>query len=690
MFAFAPFGMTPFAMPAASSGSSVVGERIGGDVVAIVNRVTSKAFFGIALAQNVVMQREKVTVLGLDIVQKVRVLPAQTIELAQRVVAALPARLPFSGQSAYDGQDFTFDLSIGGEAFPLCDLFDELTISMGEDEAALLQMFAKPREARGVNVNLYQFINKELRLDVVSSASRVRVFTGLVDACSADDLISGQRIVISATDARERRLNQQTRSFVEKIGYFSPLVFKKPEEYDYQAEEVTDRISTIPYSIEWFEGNPYMTALRPKALPDFEIGPCAVLTANPPALGLSSSERHINAAELTLQIQSQIAYQREMRFEFDSGYSICDYFTHSYPPEVKAIQAAANGAGWMVNDFTFTGLLPNQSVQCWFMKGENHWIASKRRFVDENGQKFVEDMSQLYAHKANWTAAKRFLQPTEERYKVRVQHAGSIAQFGEQKKQYSLSITNELEQIKDEKAVMKWEDWDTYQSPPSSFQAIPGGYARWLNRIEPGIDDAIQCVMAQMSVDILKSHRDACSLEMLFAPQIDLRHTVQISIPNLQLLGKVSAVRHRIDLAKKRGTTELEVKYFANGDGVDQDFKVAPLPVRAQPDFYSRPQIKQKLGTERINLDMPIVEDAATANPDWINYGNAFLMYKAQGNIVREYPNLYRPEVKMYRFDQFIVRTPEIEKESTDTMDISLPTQVFEIGLFNNPVQVML
>ena len=689
MFAFAPFGLIPFALPIAESDDSVVGKRIGGDVIEVVNRVTSAAFVGLEVAQTVLLQREKVTDLLIEIEQTVRVLPVRVIELAQRVEAALSKRLPFSGTNAYNNEDYTFRMTVGGEEVSICALFDEFTLSMGEDEAAVVNLLLKPREARGINIDLYQFINKELVIDVVRKSGDVRVYTGLVDACSADDLIAGQRISLSATDARERKLNLQPRSWVERIGHFSPLVFKKPEEYDFQAEEVTDRLSTIPFSIEWFEGNPYMTPLRPKAVPDFVIGACDVWAANPPALGLSSSERHINAAELTLQIQSQIAYQREMQFGFDSGYGICDYFTHSYPPPVTAVQTAANGAGWVVKNFAFTGLLPNQTVQCSFMSVPNGWVASKRRYVDENGQKVVEDVSQLYAHTASWVGCKRFMQPTEEKYIIRVQHAGSIAQFGEQKKQYSLSISNEIEQIKDDKEIVKWEDWDSYKKPSNKFQTVPGGYARWLNHIETGTDTAIQCMMAQMSVDILKSHRDGCTLEMKFAPEIDLRHTVYIDIPNLKLLGKVSAVTHSVDLGNAKAVTQLEVKYFANGLGADQNYAVAPVPQRGRPDFYAKPKQYHGMGTERIALNALILDEEDETSPPTM-VGNVFYMYKAEGNIVREYRNPNRNDVKLYRFDQFIVRTPDIEAESTDTMDISLPIQIFEIGIFNNPVEVYL
>ena len=689
MFAFAPFGLIPFALPVADSGDSVVGERIGGDVFVIVNRVTSRAFFGIELAQTVLMQREKVAVLALNVVQTVRVLPERTIDVAQRVEATLPKRLPFHGGRAFGGEDYTFFMSIGGEEVSICALFDEFSLNMGEDEAAVVNMMLKPREARGVSIDLYQFINKEMIIEVVRASGNVRLFTGIVDACTADDLMAGKRISLSATDARERHLNQQPRSWVEKIGYFSPLVFKKPEEYDFQAEEITDRLSTIPFSIEWFEGNPYLTALRPKAVPDFEIKSCDVRAANPPALGLSSSERHINAAELTLQIQSQIAYQREVQFYFDSEYGICDYFTHSYPPLVSAVQTAANGAGWVVSNFQYKGLLPNQWVRCRFMSKDNYWGASSRGYVNESGDRTVEDLSQLYAHLASWQGAKRFLQPVEEKYKIRVQHAGSIAQFGEQKKQYSLSISNDVEQIKDDKEITAWEDWESYKKPSAKFQQITGGYARWLNKIEAGTDTAIQCVMAQMSVDILKSHRDGCTLEMKFAPEIDLRHTVSIDIPNLKLVGKVSSVTHAVDLERARAVTTLEVKYFANGLGTDQNYVVAGLPDRGSPGFYKKPQLSRYMQTMHIYSDTVVIEEenADVSPPIW---GDVFYMYKAEGNIVREKRNYGRNDVKLFEFEQFIVRTPEIEAESTDTMDITLPQQTFEIGIFNNPVEVYL
>ena len=690
MFAFAPFGLIPFALPAAESRDSVVGERIGGDVIEVVNRVTSAAFVGLEVVQTVLLQREKVTDLLIEIEQTVRVLPVRVIELAQRVEAALSKRLPFSGANAYNDEDYTFRMTVGGEEVSICALFDEFTLSMGEDEAAVVNLLLKPREARGVSIDLYQFINKELVIDVVRKSGDVRVFTGLVDACSADDLIAGQRISLSATDARERKLNLQPRSWVEKIGHFSPLVFKKPEEYDFQSEEVTDRLSTIPFSIEWFEGNPYITPLRPKAVPDFVIGACDVWAANPPALGLSSSERHINAAELTLQIQSQIAYQREMQFGFDSGYSICEYFTHGRPPLVAAVKSAAEGAGWVVNNFSYQGLLPNQMVQCSFMSRPNYWGASQTGYLNDNGKRTIEDLTDLYAHKAYWNGYKRWMQPTEEKYKIRVQHAGSIAQFGEQKKQYSLSISNEVDQIKDDKEIVKWEDWESYQQPSDKFQRITGGYARWLNQIEAGTDTAIQCVMAQMSVDILKSHRDGCTLEMKFAPEIDLRHTVYIDIPNLKLFGKVSAVQHTVDLERAKGVTQIEVKYFANGLDVDQDFAVAPLPLRGKPEFYVNPKLEHSMGTERISMGDLVVEKEGDYEGGSFMMGGVFRLYKAEGNIVREYRNLLRNDVKLYKFEQFIVRTPEIEKESTDTMDITLPEQVFEIGIFNNAVEVVL
>ena len=692
MLAFQPLGFAPLALPyASSSGESVVGERIGGDVFDLVQRSTGMAFMGVELVQQVLVQREKITTLMLDVTQSYRIGIVNSVDVTQRV-EALSKHWWFEGRGAYSRLPFDLHLSIGGERLDLCRLFDDISIGMGEDEAATAQLVLKPREVRGENIDLYRYQNQELHIDVENETGTFRLFTGVVDACGAEDLVNGRRLSISATDARERRLNQQPRSWIEKIGYFSDLVFKKIEEYDFQAEEITDRISTIPYSVEWFEGSPFITALRPKSQPDFVIGPCVVKVANPPSLGLSSSERHINAAELTLQIQSHIAYQREMDFYFDSGYGICEYFTHSYPPAVSAVQSAANGAGWMVRNFSFEGLLDNQWVQCPFMSRPNFWGASKRGYENDEGHRTVENLRELYAHRASWVGAKRWIQPAEERYKVRVQNVGSIARFGEQKKQYSLSISNDVEQIKDDKEMLKWEDWESYKTPSSKFQAIPGGWARWLNNIEVGTNAAIQCVMAQMSTDILKSHRDSCNVEIRFAPEIDLRHTVLVDIPNLKCLGKVSGVTHTFDLSIGVGKTQLEIKYFANGSGFDQDFNVVPLPQRGVPKFFAKPVLYHNMGTERISLGATVVEEGDEENEE-INkplFGSVFLMYKADGNIVKEYPNPNRNDVKLYKFDQFVVRTPEIEQESTDTMDITLSDQVFDIGIFNQEIEVYL
>lgn len=682
-------GTQPLGTAVHQESGSIIGQRIGGRVLSLANKVTETITQRVALGQNVLKARS-FAARRIGVGQRVRLIAPQVVAVGQTVQEALSAiKMPF--KRSYRGESYTIEASLNGVSIGLCNLASEISITSGEDEATVLQMQLKPREERGESIDLYQFSNKELIVNVVfESGYSVRLFTGIVDACGAQDLISGRRLSLSATDARERKINQQPRSWIERIGHFSELVFKKPEEYETQAEEVVDRLSTIPYSIEWYEGNPTLTAYKPKARPDFVIGPCVVLTATPPALGLTSSERHVNVAELTLQIQSQIAYQRDMNFYFDSGYTICDYFTHSYPPPVAGIQQAAEGAGWLVSRFIYQGLLPNQTVRCTQMSEPQHWGASKREYINEKGQRAVDDFEKLYVHKGSWLASKRWLQPVEEKNKVILKHNGSIERFGEQKKQYVLSISHDLEKIED-KEISAWEEWTEYKKPSNLFEKITGGYARWLNRVESGMDDAIRCQMSIMAMDMLKSHRDECSISMRFAPEIDLRHTVEVDIPQLKLSAKVAAVTHVIDVARGRAETELTLRFFANGTDTDQTYIEPSLPHRGTPKFFDKPVLSKYLGTQRVALGTVEVDsqEEADALPKAL-WAPVFLAYKAEGSIVREYPNVYRPGIKLYKFDEFIVRTPDIEEESTETMEISHSDQVFEIGIPSSQVEVYL
>lgn len=688
-------------------GQSVIGVQPLGAVIVTEGVVGKRASYQLMLTQKSTFQAQKRLALVQDVqagqrlaahrlvlsqAVAMRVLPE--LELSQEVLAAKSGKaLPFA--HSWRKQRWSLRVQIGRNPVNLCSLFETATIQGGENEATVCSLVLKPFSERDVEIDLYQYSNLDLTIDAdFEGGQTVRVFTGLIDSLSADDLISGQKMTITATDARERKLNQQPRSWVQNIGYFSDLVFKKPEEYETQSDEVADRLSTVAASVEWFEGRPFITPLRPNHVADFVMTDCDVFNSSPPRLGLTSSERHVNVAELTLQIQSHIAYQREMNFHFDSGYTICDYFTHGRPPSVDAIRQAATGAGWVITDFKTEKMKSNQWARCQYMSQENYWAGSKDEYINEAGRRQVDNYEEAHAQQAWWKAAKRWMQPVEEKYTIRLQNTGSIRRFGEQKRQYTLSLSNDLERLKDDanaKEILDWENWTQYEKPSKDFQQIQNGYARWLNRIEAGTDGAIQCMMAQMAVDILKSHRDTCTIETRFAPEIDLRHTVKVNMKRLQVHAKVSAFTHTIDFAAATGRSEFELAYFANGSGSDQGFAVPRLPNRGLPKFYEQAPSLKKLGTVRKPLGAKVVanEEEAASLPRFY-FGVLYFEYKSEGNIVEEYFNYSRPGIKLYRFKEFIVKTPEIEEESTMTMEVTLPVQTREVGIFDNEVRVML
>lgn len=61
-------------------------------------------------------------------------------------------------------------------------------------------------------------------------------------------------------------------------------VFKKVDDYDDKQEQVNDRLSTIPASLDFINGNPIVTSWFAKQTPDYTLGACDILR-----LGASNS-----------------------------------------------------------------------------------------------------------------------------------------------------------------------------------------------------------------------------------------------------------------------------------------------------------------------------------------------------------------------------------------------------------------
>ena len=626
--------------------------------------------------------------------------------VSQRVSKAV-VTLQFNDNVAFDNFG-AFDLRIvcDGSVIDVCDYMQNIEVTFEEDKAALAKMVFK--QAAGEKVDLHKYLNKPMRIELLRENKEPYVlYDGLFDASNWQ--FNQFFIEWNATAARERLFESMTDTQIRSIGVFDENVFKSLKDYTDKKTLVADRLSTIPASIDFINGSPIVTSWFPKATADYTLEACAILRDGA-ANNVLSQENIINKVTVSVQNQWDLLYYAKRKYTFDSEYTVCNYSSWGLPPMNSTVKSAADGTGWVLSDYTSTGLHAGGVYMCSWRGGfpqQMMWrpkSASFNKTIDADGNEIklnedefydrtVTDYTNVYAQTASFNLSTEWAQPIEETIDIVVQNSASIARYGERVDGINVNVLQDRSKSTN-RVIKYWGDKNKYRSADKSGATLqPNGY--WTLRadnIDKGsLQSAINVAKRAAEVIILSSHR---SIEMTlkskkFAPQFNVTQTHNVNFQHVNGTFKVARIVHNIDLIRKSATTEVTYKIFSNSE--NKQYEVTQVePPRANLNMFKNPTYNGVLGVHNIGLGAKVF-NSEDEFEDYKESGGMptalyfhaphFFYYNANGWITETYGEDRGLEFR--REVEFQVIADEIEEESTETMEIKI-SKTFEMGIPNN------
>ena len=457
--------------------------------------------------------------------------------------------------------------------------------------------------------------------------------------------IDNQHFNLTCTDEKLNRINDLSENQLNNIGFYSEYLFNE----ELTKEQVfSKRMESIAYDY-YFDnnGNFTLTAWQPKNTPDLIIEQCPIF-ANSFSYSVLNLGEIVNKIKILFQFNYNRQIQRDLNMEYNPRlYNWVEFIkTHKFVPfpPVNSVITAANGAGWVVGNFRYStiGNLGNTGVV----------ITDKDK----------------YAMTANWIASKRWVQNVQEENTVTLKNADSIAFFGEKSEEINYSM-----RLKDDEN--NWaNDYQCYFSP-NGTQAANGDWIIDLSQNkQQDYNKAMLYALNVAKTKILNSHfGNECNFDYVLLPEIELKHTIGVNTAALRGNLRVQAITHTLDLKKRLGVSKITAKWF-KGFGGDSVYipqrPVIPVAQRAnaQTRFGNIVQRAYSNNTSAVSMG-DIIDPSGTITPmdyciakDGLDNLYGYVMEELILNQVVE------STVGKVQAVKFAVKTPEIEKQSTDAV----------------------
>ena len=594
----------------------------------------------------------------------------------------LQQRLRFDGHHAVgtDG-DYDIRVTIGGDVVPMCDFADTMTIRHGENEAYTCK---HPRP-----VDPYVWYAQSIAVDIVHAGGLVRVYQGKVDGMGVS-LLTG-RFEIRCSDRREQQINNLPHSMIESVGHTS--VAAHGNTFDTQADELDKRLETVPASFEFdANGTPYLTPWREKAVADFDVTPCMIYQNEPPRVELAAVGGVLNEVSYTVRLTTTRYLQRTLDYRYSPDLDMCRYMAMG-AASLHEIANAVHQTGWRITHYRFTPV------------GKAGWypctVCGRRTMqaFDPNGTSVTRDKDgrvesitrqrNMDVLEGSFSVSRRWTQSVSETYTVTLRNTPSIARYELGKERLNYDFSNEGRDIAD-----KWADslqaaiddnTKTFASPARlggsaapSFGGLAfsqAGNGDLVAQDELGGDAGKTLTVAFRTAytKMLASHRqNTAQFRLKFLPHADLRHTHQITHSHFSGRCKVSAFEHVFDFKHGRGYTDITYRFFQNAQVLPQGASDLSTEPALQRLAWRYPDYGRVFNLRRVAL--PLNEEVADHHQGMI--------YRFLGMVGS--PNC---RVEKYAPLAFIVKTPEIEKESTDAAEQKAETQ-HEVAVYDTPIVI--
>lgn len=569
----------------------------------------------------------------------------------------------------------SWDIRVGGTKIPINQLVGTIEVLRREDGAALA-VFTKKPGAGSFNATADQ--GKTVTIDVIDGASVTRVYTGIVDIPTVNLL--NESITYSCTDRRRELINNQLAPIKHTIGWYSSAIFGEAED---TFDEVTSRLETVPKAIDFDAFGVYhLTDLAPKATPDYTLGDGDIYNRS---LSLEVTSR----ADIINKVNIEFDYRFPKLYNWSKFYSwlhpgyttFCKVLVDGYtltPREM--VRQAVNSAGWsLAGDITFiptpqpafyrcggagdpvVAWSPNSmsaSTSIALNPDGSQQVDANGNYIYEQTDKVITQIGNIYCLGASFYLSKRWAQTITENYTLTVQAPQSQTKYGvvEKNQRYGLESTYDTSIWESDEDTTHVYTTDTITNADTNRSAAQNTILTALNRAK---------------TTILNSHRDnRIKFVRSIWPEIGLRHTVRLSLSELDAIGKVSGIKHSFDISTRESMTELELT-FSQSEGSASD---TALYVPSAPT-YTPTQV-----TTNVTLGNHFGEDPTQASArNWTGMiGNKFTCSSIGG-----YSDCGRTQYDEY----FVVDTPQVLGEARDNK-ILYNSATYNVAIPNNNLTI--
>lgn len=489
------------------------------------------------------------------------------------------------------------ELVIDGRKIPRGQIHGMINIERTESNASLMSVTLIP--AIGVQ-DIEGYHGKSITLDVRTASGTFRAYTGVIDIPEVD--LIEEKITLRCTDKRTELINNQLTTAKNVIGFYSSKIFPKPKDV---AEEVEQRLTTTPYALDFDAyGNFSYTPWLPKSTADFTLADADVYRDRP-RVSYASRGRVVNKVNLKFDYRYSRHYNHERFFTWTSPIAgnICLILEQSYSVTSKdMVRGAATSAGWPIrnNDVSFTELWGSGWYRCNGVTQGFSTIqlqgsttastdADGNTISDSNGNTVYEtnltggvDYSGIFCMGASWYAGTRWAQTITETYATTVQAPQSQSQYGD------IEISLQYG-IQDDVNDSQWEAYSEYDNSQGT-----GNFYVDKDVERDKFNTAFETALNVANTTILGSHRDTRVIfDSFIRPDIDLKHTIDVSTDEIVATGKVFRLSHSLNVGTGEARTNTEIALYRASGSTSASALVAPT----QPtDNVSYPTTSIELG----------------------------------------------------------------------------------------------
>ncbi len=502
-------------------------------------------------------------------------------------------------------------ITLDGRTLPHDMIKGVITYKHAESNNGLLDFSILP--SLGIQ-DLYTYQGASVTCDVmVNNSGNIsvhRIFTGIVDIPEIDVL--NEWITLRCSDNRDERMEKGEVNPI--FGFYSTSVFGDVTD---QKSYISSLLSTIPASLDWDGyGQQRLTYWEPKATADFTLTDNFVYRRDP-MIRVESRAQIINQVNINFTYN----YQR-----FHIGIASYTWtgtdaagrglYGDTYPLKTM-ITAAADGTGWEHGDILFGGL-----VAAGYYRGaggvsfalsnvqNNYTVVAKTQanpdptadedhqtinVTDDAGKQVYEavltssvDLEDIFANSCSWSSRKQWSQNIEETYTLTVTAPQSISRYGLVTEDKNTTFTD----------VDRSQEWEAVPYQPfSPLQAVDQkiGLAERTN--------TINVLINQANTRILSTHRDSkVTFQRSIWPQIDLRHTVELSTTRLDCRGKVVEIQHTMDVGTGDSYSEIGVAiYRETGSTTPTPLNPPVSPTDSITSFVTTIRLQSRYGVNPSN-----------------------------------------------------------------------------------------